>query len=142
MEQTEKFSFLSPDFSTLWNYRREIISHLFSTEFEQMESPVEKKYEFVLRELEFLVKGIMKNPKSYTLWFHRQWAIEKGLGLERQIMEKDAGMQWKSRILETELKLCDKMLAMDERNFHCWNYRLMIALQYLKEISLRLDPNA
>ena len=27
--QTEKFSFLSADFSTLWNYRREILLHLF-----------------------------------------------------------------------------------------------------------------
>ena len=27
--QTEKFSFLSADFNTLWNYRREILLHLF-----------------------------------------------------------------------------------------------------------------
>ena len=92
LEQTEKFSFLSPDFSTLWNYRREIITHLFLAEFDAMESATEKKYEFVTRELEFLVKGIMKNPKSYTLWFHRQWAIEKGLSFERQLLaqEKEA----------------------------------------------------
>ena len=32
LEQTEKFSFLSPDFSTLWNYRREILTHLFDNE--------------------------------------------------------------------------------------------------------------
>ena len=31
-EQTEKFSLLSPDFSTLWNYRREILSHLLANE--------------------------------------------------------------------------------------------------------------
>ena len=27
--QTEKFARLSPDFSTVWNYRREILTHLF-----------------------------------------------------------------------------------------------------------------
>lgn len=32
LTQTEKFSFLSPDFSTLWNYRREILTHLHKEE--------------------------------------------------------------------------------------------------------------
>ncbi len=29
--QTEKFAKLSPDFTTVWNYRREILDHLFAT---------------------------------------------------------------------------------------------------------------
>jgi geranylgeranyl transferase type-2 subunit alpha len=100
----------------------------------------------VIKELEFLVKGIMRSPKSYTLWFHRQWIIERGLIIEQQLIPQVEGtpnIEWRSRILETELKLCDKMLGMDERNFHCWNYRLLTALLYLKEISSRLeDPEA
>lgn len=87
--------------------------------------------EFVARELDFLVKSIMRSPKSYTLWFHRQWVIERGLAEER-LRQKES-----SKILDNELRLCDKMLAMDERNFHCWNYRLSTALLYLKEIPLR-----
>ena len=126
---------LSPDFSTLWNYRREIITHLLANE-EPLKDSLKDKYEMVMKELEFLVKSIMKSPKSYTLWFHRQWVIDIGLGVEREL-NKDT-KEWKSRILETELKLCDKMLVMDERNFHCWNYRLLTALLYLKEIPLRL----
>ena len=97
----------------------------------------EKRYEMVIKELDFLVKSIMKSPKSYTLWFHRQWIIEKGLNVERKLAP-----EWKSRILETELKLCDKMLMMDERNFHCWNYRLLTALLYLKEIKLRIGEES
>jgi hypothetical protein len=37
-------------------------------------------------ELKFLVKGIMRSPKSYTLWFQRQWAIEQGLQIESNIL--------------------------------------------------------
>lgn len=70
LEQTEKFSFLSPDFSTLWNYRREIIAHLFDHD-DQLKGMPDKQYEFCGKELEFLVKGIVRSPKSYTLWFHR-----------------------------------------------------------------------
>lgn len=82
LTQTEKFSFLSPDFSTLWNYRREIIVFLFENE---LKDDPKKKLEVIGNELKFLIKGIMKSPKSYTLWFQRQWAIEKGLVLERQL---------------------------------------------------------
>jgi geranylgeranyl transferase type-2 subunit alpha len=32
LTQTEKFSFLSPDFTTLWNYRREILLDLFKND--------------------------------------------------------------------------------------------------------------
>jgi hypothetical protein len=39
LEQTEKFSFLSPDFSTLWNYRREIISYLFVSDATDFGTP-------------------------------------------------------------------------------------------------------
>lgn len=82
LDQTEKFSFLSPDFQTLWNYRREILTHIMGGELKEQN---DKKYEMVMKELEMLVKGIMRSPKSYTLWFHRQWIIEIGLGVERAL---------------------------------------------------------
>lgn len=82
MEQTEKFSFLSPDFQTLWNYRREILTHLMAVELKDQN---DKKYEMVMKELEMLVKGIMRSSKSYTLWFHRQWIIDIGLRIERAL---------------------------------------------------------
>lgn len=98
--QTEKFSFLSPDFTTLWNYRREILEFLFDKE----ELP--QKMKMIGDELKFLVKGIMKSPKSYTLWFHRQWTLQKGLVFEKSMPE----VKMNSDILQNELLLCNKML--------------------------------
>jgi hypothetical protein len=40
--------------------------HLFENEIKDDE---EKKLKLIADELKFLVKGIMKSPKSYTLWF-------------------------------------------------------------------------
>ena len=136
LRQTEKFSFLSPDFSTLWNYRREILDHLF----EGLEGDKER-LGLIAEELKFLVKAIMKSPKSYTLWFQRQWSLEKGLKFERTVMQNNP----ESAILKNELLLCDKMLKQDERNFHCWNYRYWVVDVYLKEIHQRVllnDPQA
>ena len=112
-------------------------------------------------ELKMLVNQVMASPKSYSIWQHRVWTIEMGLGFERQSLvamralkeatktveaeerkgdednEEAAELMnmpgqevagegdalWKSTILDMEIKLCSKMLIMDERNFHCWNYR-------------------
>ena len=173
--QTEKFAKLSPDFTTVWNYRREILEHLF-TEGEGQFSSLTGKLEVIKNELLMLVKQVMASPKSYSIWEHRVWTISLGLKLEKEYLaammakkaeEKAAAAQkaleekqkaseeakaegeetkgddeaaelinmpgqeardeddtlWRSAILDNEMKLCSKMLAMDERNFHCWNYR-------------------
>ena len=177
--QTEKFSFLSPDFSTLWNYRREILLHLFKESKDEY-ATLEGKLGVIKKELEFLFKGIARSPKSYSLWYHRQWIIEQGLELEKEAMalmiaklkeakekaqaeiveasgdskgtekveekdesqkDKSAKDMHKSKILEMELMLCTKMLQRDERNFHCWNYRLWVTELYIKEIGKRADPS-
>ena len=84
-------------------------------------------------ELEMLIKQIKRSPKSYTLWFHRQWCIENGL------VEENKTGKWQSGILDGELALCSKMLQMDERNFHCWNYRLWVVETYISKISKITD---
>lgn len=84
-------------------------------------------------ELKFLVKGIMKSPKSYTLWFHRQWTLQKGLIFEKELPE----IKMNSDILQNELLLCNKMLKQDERNFHCWNYKLWVIETFLEEHVVR-----
>mmetsp|Transcript_11528 Transcript_11528/g.15571 ORF Transcript_11528/g.15571 Transcript_11528/m.15571 type:complete len:97 (+) Transcript_11528:114-404(+) len=80
--QTEKFAKLSPDFTTVWNYRREIIKHLFE-KGEGKFSTLEGKLGLIKDELMSLVKLLMANPKSYSIWEYRVWAINIGLDLER-----------------------------------------------------------
>lgn len=83
----------------------------------------------IAAELKFLVKGMMKSPKSYTLWFQRQWTLQKGLEFEKELPE----IKMNSDILQNELLLCNKMLKQDERNFHCWNYKLWVVETFLTE---------
>eukprot|EP00941_MAST-03F_sp_MAST-3F-sp1_P004435 g4435.t1 len=95
----------SVDFYTIWNFRREILQHLLQNASESEKSEAYEK------ELTLVAHGLSKrNPKSYSLWYHRQWVIEKGLS-----------------DLKRELELCTKFLRKDERNFHCWSYRLYIS---------------
>ena len=113
---TQKLALLSPDFDTVWNYRREIILALNETK-----SP-EEKYKFYLGELLSLVKLMKENPKSYTLWGHRQWVILEGLKIEKYMTDEQLS-QAGGGILNNEIRLWEKMLTADERNFHWWNYR-------------------
>lgn len=122
LQLTEKFSQLSPDFTTLWNYRREILQAQF------VDKSTEDILQMIKQELGILIVSIKRSPKSYTLWHHRQWTIEKG------IVEENKSGGWQSAILDGELGLCSKMLQLDERNFHCWNYRLWVVHEYLQKI--------
>ena len=134
LNQTMKFSFLSPDYTTLWNYRREILTYLFENDFKD---DCEKRLQTINDELMFLLKALKASPKSYTLWFQRQWAILKGLVFEHDLSKKE-----QSKILMMELGLCTKMLSMDERNFHCWNYRLWVIETLLDELAKRVKINS
>lgn len=74
-------------------------------------------------EMEMLVGLAMKDPKCYQIWHHRKWMfakiweIESALGIQGVVSKKCVAM---------DLKICDKFLAKDERNFHAWNYRCFL----------------
>ena len=91
----------NPDFYTLWNIRREIFTDLAN------KHPEDYVQEVMEVELMFLEACLRVNPKSYGSWHQRAW-----------IMDHLPHPKW-----EKELKLCDKYLEYDERNFHCWDYR-------------------
>eukprot|EP01098_Paradermamoeba_levis_P010246 TRINITY_DN4306_c0_g1_i1.p1 TRINITY_DN4306_c0_g1~~TRINITY_DN4306_c0_g1_i1.p1 ORF type:complete len:324 (-),score=103.23 TRINITY_DN4306_c0_g1_i1:84-1055(-) len=96
------------DFYSCWNFRRKVLMQLFQTKTK------EEIEEILKKELAFSEKRIAQNTKSYWVWFHRKtllgWLNERGLA------------DWKR-----EIYLCSKLLALDERNFHCWGYRRWVA---------------
>lgn len=97
LELTSKAIRLSPDFYTVFNYRRQILTDLIKQEAGAL----------LNQELSFLTRLLKESPKSYTLWFQRQWTIE----------------QCSEEVKRQELSLCDYLLSQDSRNFHVWNYR-------------------
>uniref|UniRef100_A0A3Q2NNA6 Geranylgeranyl transferase type-2 subunit alpha n=1 Tax=Fundulus heteroclitus TaxID=8078 RepID=A0A3Q2NNA6_FUNHE len=104
LQLTQQLLSSNPDFATLWNYRREILTHL---ETVKDEDEVQKIYE---AELSFLESCLKVNPKSYGSWHHRGWVSAR---LPRPAWTR-------------ELSLCDRCLSLDDRNFHCWDYRRMV----------------
>lgn len=104
LELTQQLLSSNPDFATLWNQRREILMHL---ETVKDEDELQKIYE---SELHFLESCLKVNPKSYGSWFHRGWVSAR---LPRP--------NW-----TRELGLCDRCLSLDDRNFHCWDYRRIV----------------
>ena len=80
-------------------------------------------------EFEMLVGLAMKDPKSYQLWHHRKWMFLKIWELECLLGIKGVISK---KCVQMDLKICDKFLTKDERNFHAWNYRCFL-VNYLLE---------
>lgn len=127
LEYATKIATLSPDFSTIWNYKREIMESVLKSK-----DPPEQ-YKMLGMELLMLIKAMKQNPKSYTLWFHRMWCLEKGLEIEKFMTDEQMEAA-KGGLLKNEIMLCDKMLGADERNFHCWNYRAWVIRTKMDQI--------
>nr|AAX46598.1 Rab geranylgeranyltransferase, alpha subunit [Bos taurus] len=107
LELTSQILGANPDFATLWNCRREVLQQL-----EVQKSP-EELATLVKAELGFLESCLRVNPKSYGTWHHRCWLLSR-------LPEPN----W-----ARELELCARFLEVDERNFHCWDYRRFVAAQ-------------
>eukprot|EP00041_Stephanoeca_diplocostata_P023485 m.578112 g.578112 ORF g.578112 m.578112 type:complete len:601 (+) comp22304_c0_seq1:597-2399(+) len=93
-----------PDFGTLWNWRREGFTNVWK------DMPSDELQQKCHAELLFLNQCLQHNPKSYGVWHQRRW-----------VMGMAPSPPW-----EEELDNCNKFLKLDERNFHCWDYRRFV----------------
>ena len=138
---------------TVWNYRREILLHMFfgdrvrvrarSVVINDADNDVDGvgdnddadadgvgvrsdiKQNLMDNELALIVRSLHRNPKSYCAFFHREWCI-KTLDPHNEYVS-----------LKNELLLCTQFLSKDARNFHCWDYRRFIvrrAMQAMQQM--------
>nr|CAH7764684.1 unnamed protein product [Callosobruchus chinensis] len=98
------------DIYTLWNYRKEVILIEKEACGENGIEGEEKIVNLLETELKLTEQSLLANPKSYGSWHHRYWA-----------MMNHPKPRWND-----EFKLCTKYLNMDDRNFHCWDYRRLL----------------
>ncbi|KAI9011164.1 hypothetical protein BC832DRAFT_549872 [Gaertneriomyces semiglobifer] len=104
---TTKLLSLNPEFYTAWNGRRQyLLSSFSSLSTEEIQSSC-------LGELALCTASLHEAPKSYWVWHHRKW-----------VLENMPEPPW-----DGELKLLNKLLDMDARNFHGWDYRRYVVAQ-------------
>ncbi|KAI1293735.1 Geranylgeranyl transferase type-2 subunit alpha [Halotydeus destructor] len=113
----------NPDVYTLWNYRREIILHRKPDALADDNSATEVFQKLCDAELELTIVCLKRNVKSYNAWHQRAWII---------------GVSPKPD-LKQEIVLCNQFLDLDERNFHCWDYRRFVCQQANVSVSDELD---
>ncbi|KAE8257762.1 hypothetical protein A4X13_0g2153 [Tilletia indica] len=134
LEQTTKLLSFNPEFFTVWNYRRSILSHLFESAvpeatsesggIESQESKDARRSALLQDDLELTMHALRAHPKVYWIWSHRTWC------LQNLPDPKGDGTKWKK-----ELKLAEHMLELDPRNFHGWDYRRFLLLQLSQSAS-------
>lgn len=117
----------NPEIYTIWNFRRHIIAKKLSSlnEKEEVEAKLCVLKEIIKIEFEITFIALSKrNPKSYCAWYQRKWIIKE---VQKTLENSDMLLEVEDVVdFEKEVELCSKLLEIDERNFHCWNYRNLI----------------
>ena len=124
---TEKMLTVNPDPSHLWNIRREILLYLIDNESTKFD---------VQPELSLTAHCLQRNPKAYSAWFHRKWSLGYMLSSRSGLAEEQNDQ---ISVIKSELELCAQFLMLDERNFHCWNYRRFVVA--LLGANARITPD-
>ena len=126
MEFLLKSSILMPDYPTIWAVRKILMEQYLPTLTD------DEAMDYLLKEIKAILPVMMKNPKTYLLWHHRVWCLVKCIELEIK-----KGIELDKSVLIGEIGLCNKFFLKDDRNFHCWNYRVKI----LSLISIYFQKN-
>jgi geranylgeranyl transferase type-2 subunit alpha len=114
-DKTTALISLNPEFYTIWNYRREIMLDLISTTNSE-------SYKKLLNEDLKLVMSILKRfPKCYWIWNHRRWCLFE--------LVKIGTVDW-----NYEFAVVSKLLLLDARNFHGWQYRRFVVENIEKSV--------
>ncbi|KAI6206736.1 hypothetical protein M3Y94_00946500 [Aphelenchoides besseyi] len=102
-----------PDIYTFWNLRRDTIRKLEERKDDETDDDYKKRLaDLYDAEIALTWLSITEaNPKSYTSWYQRGWAIERHPSFN----------------YAKELEKCEKALSVDHRNFHCWDHRRVVA---------------
>ncbi|TKW23162.1 hypothetical protein SEVIR_4G275400v4 [Setaria viridis] len=98
---------INPEAYTAWNYRKLAFQH----NIKELSDP-EAIRSAVDDELRVVEVALRQNPKSYGAWYHRKWL------LNQKLAPVDS---------KREFGLLNKLLKVDARNFHGWNYRRFLA---------------
>ncbi|KAJ2741219.1 Rab geranylgeranyltransferase [Coemansia sp. BCRC 34301] len=104
LDLTRRLLELNTELHTVWNYRRQVFQHM------DLWQDADERQRKLDAELGFVFEIIMKNVKSYWMWNHRVWTLNS---MPRADWRKELG-------------LVAKLLALDARNFHGWDYRRFV----------------
>ncbi len=126
LKLNDKLLSVNPDPIYLWNLRREFLLDLIK--MKQINAS-----DFIKQEQILTQTALQRNPKAYGTWLHRKWSLRKfiemvfSLGRDSEKEEITQGLLSTCiQVFKGELMLCSEFLTLDERNFHCWNYRRYI----------------
>ncbi|KAL3827220.1 hypothetical protein ACHAXA_006775, partial [Cyclostephanos tholiformis] len=142
---TEKMLSVNPDPSHLWNIRRELLLYVVPKVDEDtgIVSELNRPSVSIIpnidiqSELKLTAHCLQRNPKAYSAWHHRKWSLvcylthptpddDSSTSSPKAKDSQQSHLINVKKILQSELELCAQFLQLDERNFHCWNYRRFV----------------
>ncbi|WFD44801.1 protein geranylgeranyltransferase type II [Malassezia psittaci] len=117
LESTTALLTLNPEYYSAWNFRREILQHLFRQADEAEQDSI--RTQLLAEDITMTQQSMRTHPKVYWLWNHRRWCLHA-------LPNPDKSLESGQKKWRKELALVDMMLDMDPRNFMGWNYRRFV----------------